>query len=103
MNEAKVSSVRRLLQEATLPDHTELAKRRGPLGTVRRKFLIQQARLLAGRYSLQAHLDAFVYGSGREAITGLDLDQLEQLVAKLAHMGAALDAACDSPSAPPAR
>lgn len=103
MNEAKVSTVRRLLQEARRPDYSDLAKRRGPLGTVRRKFLIQQARLLAGRYSLQAHLDAFVYGADREAVTGLDLDQLEQLVAKLASMGVALDAACDSASAPPAR
>lgn len=103
MNEAKVSSVRRLLQEARVPDHSELARRRGPLGTVRRKFLIQQARLLASRYSLQAHLDAFVYGADREALTGLDLDQLEQLVGKLARMGASLDAACDSATAPPAR
>jgi hypothetical protein len=52
---------------------------------------------------LQAHLDAFVYNAGGEAITSLDLDQLEHLVAKLDHMGTNLDAACDPPGAPPAR
>lgn len=105
MLEGKVTRVRQLLQEAAtsgLPRSTTWL-RSGPRGTARRKGLISDARLLAGRYSLQDHLLAFVYAANCEAITGLDIDQLEQLVAKLARMGAALDAACDSPAAPPAR
>jgi hypothetical protein len=105
MLEGKVTRVRQLLLDAaatTAPRSTTWL-RSGPIGTVRRKGLISDARLLAGRYSLQEHLLAFVYAAGCEAITGLDIDQLEQLVAKLARMGAALDAACDSPAAPPAR
>lgn len=103
MNESRVSSVRRLLQEAKVPDYGELARRRGPLGTIRRKFLIQQVMLLASCYSLQPHVDAFVHGAGREAITGLELDQLEQLVGKLERHGSALDLACDFAALPPAR
>lgn len=103
MKEAKVSAVRRLLQEARVPDHVEMARRRGPLGTIRRKYLIQQARMLAARYSLEVTLDAFVYGAGCVAITGLDLDQLEQLVDRLTSAGVAIDAACDPIGVPPAR
>jgi hypothetical protein len=105
MLDGKVTKVRRLLQEATVQDVSKSSTwlRSGPIGTVRRKGLISEARLLASRYSLQSHLDNFVYAAGCEAITGLDIAQLEQLVARLARQGAALDAACDSPVSPPAR
>lgn len=105
MLEGKVTKVRRLLQEATAPDipRSTVWLRSGPLGTVRRKGLISDARLLAARYALQDHLDNYVYAAGCEAITGLDIAQLEQLVTRLARQGAALDAACDSPGSPPAR
>jgi hypothetical protein len=104
MLEGNVSKVRRLLREATMPEPRSTAwLRSGPLGTVRRKGLISDARLLAARYSLQEHLDNFVYAAGCEAITGLDVAQLEQLVAALTRQGAALDTACDPPGAPPAR
>lgn len=105
MLERNVTRVRRLLQEATTADLPRSSGwlRAGPLGTVRRKGLMSDARLLAARYSLQEHLDNFVYAAGCEAITGLDVEKLEQLVAKLARLGAALDSACDAAGAPPAR
>lgn len=105
LDKENVSKVRRLLQEATVPDLTRSTAwlRSGPIGTVMRKGLISNAKLLAARYALQEHLQGFVYATGHEALTGLDIDQLEQLVAKLTRMGAALDAACDSPASPPAR
>lgn len=105
MIEAKVTKVRRLLQEAAVPDVPRSSSwlRSGPIGTVRRKGLISEAKLLASRYSLQIHLENFVHAAGCEAITGLDVAQLEQLIARLARQGAALDAACDPPGAPPAR
>lgn len=103
MNEARVTRVRRLLASASVPDMTTIRRKRGPLGLTRRRYLIQEARLLAARYSLQEHLDAYVYGQDHEAITGLDLDQLEQLVAHLEQLGANLDTACDPPGVPPAR
>lgn len=105
MLERNVTRVRRLLQEARAPEtpRSNAWLRSGPLGTVRRKGLMSDARLLSSRYSLQEHLDNFVYAAGCEAITGLDIDQLEQLVARLARLGAALDAACDPPGSPPAR
>lgn len=99
----KVTKVRRLLQESSPQEPSTAFLRSGPLGTIRRKCLISNARLLASRYSLQEHLQAFVHCTGHEALTGLDVDQLEQLVAKLDSMGTALDAACDSPALPPAR
>lgn len=77
-------------------------QRQGPMGTVRRKMLMQEARLLAARWSLEPHLDAFVYRAGHEALTGLDIEQLEQLVALLQKMGSAIECACDPPL-PPAR
>lgn len=77
--------------------------RNSPLGTIRRKWLIQQARLLAARYSLGVHLDEFVHRAGSEALTGLDLDHLEQLVDGLVAAGAAIDTACDPAGVPPAR
>lgn len=99
----KVSKVRRLLQEAAAPVASTALLRSGPIGTIKRKCLISDARLLAARYSLQAHLEAFVHCAGHEAITGLDVERLELLVAKLTAMGAALDAGCDSGATPPAR
>lgn len=101
-NEARVSAVRRLLVEASVPPSTP-ALRRGPLGTIQRKALIQDAKLAAARWSLQEHVAAFVYSRGRVALTGLDLDQLEQLLVILNRLGAALDTACDPANAPPAR
>jgi hypothetical protein len=101
--ESAVTTVRRLLAEARVPDPAEMRRRSGPLGTVRRKFLIQQAKLTASRFSLQDHLDAFVYASGHEALTGLDLDQLEQLVSDLDRLGASVEGACDPVGVPPAR
>lgn len=105
MLEGKVTRVRQLLQEATVPTRSQSTAllRSGPLGNVRRKGLISDAKLLASRYSLQEHLENFVYTAGCEAITGLDIAQLEQLVAALARQGAALDMACDPSGAPPAR
>ncbi|AGG89883.1 hypothetical protein [Rhodanobacter denitrificans] len=99
----RIAHIRRLLADARVPDTPRIHRRQGPLGTARRKALMQHARLTAARYSLQAHLDAFVYNAGAEAITSLDLEQLEQLVGRLEHLGAALDAACDPPGSPPAR
>lgn len=92
-------AVRQIMAAAPAPK-TAL---QGPLRTIRRRGLIQQAKLLAGRYGLGEHMDALVYAAGAEALTGLDLQQLEQLVGALEHMGAALDTACDSPLSPPAR
>ncbi|MEI7036481.1 hypothetical protein [Fulvimonas yonginensis] len=103
MNEARVTRVRRLLASASVPDIATIRRKQGPIGLTRRRWLMQEARLLASRYSLQEHLDAFVYAQDHEAITGLDVDQLEQLVAHLGRLGANLDAACDPPGVPPAR
>lgn len=103
MNEARVTRVRRLLASASVPDIATIRRKQGPLGLTRRRWLMQEARLLAARYSLQEHLDAFVYAQDHTAITGLDVDQLEQLVSHLEQMAARLDAACDPPGAPPAR
>lgn len=103
MNQGKVTQVRHLLAEARPFDQEHIRRMCGPLGTIRRRYLIQQAKLLAARYSLQEHLDAQVYAGGAEALTGLALEQLERLVGVLERMGSALDTACDSPLAPPAR
>lgn len=73
-----------------------------PLGTIRRKHLIQQAKLRASRYSLQAELDAFIYQAGCEAITGLTHHQLETLTTWLDDLTTRADTACD-PDGPPAR
>lgn len=99
----RIARIRTLLSDARVPDAPRIHRRHGPLGTARRKALMQQARLTAARYSIQAHLDAFIYNAGAEAITSLDLDQLEQLVGRLERLGAALDTACDPAGAPPAR
>lgn len=103
MNEGKVTLMRRLLADARKPDHERQRRMRGPLGTIRRRYLIQEAKLLAARYALGDYMDALVYAAGAEALTGLTLDELEQMVGTLEGMGAALDIACDSPLAPPAR
>lgn len=103
MNEARVTRVRRLLASASVPDIATIRRKQGPMGLTRRRWLMQEARLLAARYSLQEHLHAFVYAQDHEAITGLDVDQLEQLVAHLERLGANLDTACDPPGVPPAR
>lgn len=99
----QIARIRMLLADARLPDTPCVHRRQGPFGTARRKALMQHARLTASRYSLQAHLDAFVYNAGVEALTSLDLEQLEQLVGRLERLGSALDVACDPPGAPPAR
>lgn len=103
MKEGKVTQVRQLLAEAQAVPFEHQRRMRGPLGTVRRRFLIQQGKLLASRYSLADHLDALVYEAGATALTGLPLEQLERVVATLERMGTMLDTACDSPLAPPAR
>jgi hypothetical protein len=99
----RIARIRGLLADARVPDIPSIRRKQGPFGAVRRKALMQHARLTAARYGIQAHLDAFIYNAGGEAITSLDLDQLEQLVGRLEHLGASLDAACDPPCAPPAR
>jgi len=86
-----------------VPDIADVRRKRGPLGLTRRRFLIQDARLLAARYALHEHLHAFVYATDHVDITGLDVDQLERLVAHLEQLGASLDTACDAKGAPPAR
>lgn len=92
------AAVRRVLDTA----QPETCRYNGPLGAFRRKHLIQQAKLRAARYGLQAELDAFVYESGCEAITGLDRQQLELLDGWLDQLVTNADAACD-PDGPPAR
>lgn len=103
MNEARVTRVRRLLADASVPDIATVHRKRGPLGLTRRRFLIQQARLLAARYSLQEHMQTFIYAADHVDVTGLDVDQLERLMAHLEQLGASLDTACDAKGAPPAR
>lgn len=103
MKEGKVTQLRQLLAEAQAVPIEQQRRMRGPLGTVRRRYLIQEAKLLAARYSLTDHLDALTYETGATALTGLTLDQLEHVVAVLERMGSALDTACDSPLSPPAR
>lgn len=78
-------------------------RRSGPLGTIRRKYLIHQAKELACRYSLEEQLNGFIYAAECEAITGLDLSELEALVSWLEDLGARVATACDPPLAPPAR
>lgn len=75
----------------------------GPLGTIRRKYLINQARRIAWRFNLQEELDGFVYAAGFEAITGLEAVELEALVEWLQHLGDRVETACDRWDAPPAR
>lgn len=75
----------------------------GPLRTIRRKYLIHQARRLAFRYNLQEELEGFVYAADCEAITGLDGVELEALVEWMEGLGERLDTACDRMDAPPAR
>lgn len=77
-------------------------RRNSPLSAIRRKHLIQQAKLRASRYGLQNHLDAFIYQAGCEAITGLDHAQLEILDTWLDQLVARADTACDD-DGPPAR
>ena len=104
MDQATVTRMRRLLAEAAAaPTHDHTRRMRGPLGTIRRRYLIQEAKLLAARYSLTELLASLVYACDAVALTGLTLEQLEQVVAILQRHGSALDAACDSPLAPPAR
>jgi len=104
MDQATVTRMRRLLAEAaTLPTQDQQRRMRGPLGTIRRRYLMQEAKLLAARYSLTELLASLVYASGAVALTGLTLEQLEQVVAVLQRLGTGLDVACDSPLAPPAR
>ena len=64
---------------------------------------IQEVKFLASRYSLQEQVAAFLSRADREALTGLDLEQLDQLVDELERMGTRVDTACDAPGAPPAR
>lgn len=78
-------------------------QRRGPLGTIRRKYLIHQAKELASRYSLDEQLNGYVYAADCEAITGLDLSELEALVSWLEDLGARVATACDALQGPPAR
>jgi len=104
MDQATVTRMRHLLAEAaTTPNHEQQRRMRGPLGTIRRRYLIQEAKLLAARYTLSDHLAALVYAAGAVALTGLALDQLEQVVSTLQNMGAAIDTVCDAANCPPAR
>lgn len=102
MNETTVTRMRRLLAAASAPDFEQQRRMRGPLGTIRRRYLIQEAKLLAARYALGEYLASLVYAAGAVALTGLDLDQLEHVVATLQHLGLALDTACDVAGSPPA-
>lgn len=103
MNETTVTRLRRLLADATTPDFEQQRRMRGPLGTIRRRYLIQEAKLLAARYALGDYMAALVYAAGAVALTGLALDQLEQVVTTLQHMGVAIDTVCDVANCPPAR
>lgn len=104
MIEARVTTIRRLLGEAVRCEGVATRlHRHGPIGAVKRKHLIQQAKLLASRYSLADRLDEMVYAAGCEALTGLSLDELELIVSRLRGFGASLDLACDPGEAPPAR
>ena len=75
----------------------------GPIGTVRRRYLIHQARRLAERFGLQEDLQGWIYAAGCEAITGLDVVDLEALVTWIRDMGERIDCACDRADMPPAR
>jgi hypothetical protein len=102
--EARVTTIRRLLAEAVRCEGIATRLHRdGPIGTVKRKHLIQQAKILASRYSLSERLDEMVYAAGSEALTGLSLDELELIVSRLRGLGASLDLACDPWETPPAR
>ncbi|KAF1009097.1 MAG: hypothetical protein GAK28_00730 [Luteibacter sp.] len=99
-----MTTIRRLLTEAKRCEGSgPRLHRNGPIGTVKRKHLIQEAKLLASRYSLGDRLDEMVYAAGCEALTGLNLDELEVVVSKLRGLGARLDVGCDPPELPPAR
>jgi hypothetical protein len=92
-----------LLQQAAVPPEPAVRRHNGPFGTIKRKGLILEARLLASRYGLWDQVDEFVYANGHEAITGLAVEDLERLVAAIKRMGSDLDAVCDPRGAPPAR
>lgn len=94
------AAVRKVLEQH--PPYAGTRRRNSPLGAIRRKHLIQQAKLRAARYGLQNHLDAFIYQAGCEAITGLGHSQLEILDAWLDQLVARADTACDD-DGPPAR
>jgi len=73
------------------------------LGTIRRKYLIHRSRQLAAQFGLEDELEGFIYAVGCEAITGLDLPDLEALASWLEDLGGRVATACDSPNTPPAR
>lgn len=98
-----MTTIRRLICEARPCEGPGARLRQGPIGTVKRKHLIQEAKLLASRYSLADRLNEMVYAAGCEALTGLSLDELERVVARLRSLGARLDLGCDAPEVPPAR
>lgn len=78
-------------------------KETGPIGTVRRKYLIHQARRLAERYGLQEDLQGWIYAADCVELTGLDLVELDALVSWLRGAGDRMDHACDRADTPPAR
>lgn len=88
------TALRRVLRES--------ASETDPHGAHRRR-LMHEARRLAASHGLQALVDAAVYDAGCVAITGLAPPALARLVERLHRAADAVEAACDSPDAPPAR
>lgn len=91
MDNGKVSRIRRLIAESTRSD-IEQHRNIAPLGAIRRRCLIQEARCLASRYNLNEQLADLVRATGSHTITHLSLDQLVDLVRTIECIGSALDA-----------
>lgn len=93
----------RAIRQVLSPQQAEPRTRQGPIGTIRRKYLISRCRYLAAQYRLEEAVAGFVYGAGCEAITGLSLSDLEELESRLSAMAVRVVEACDLPEVPPAR
>lgn len=93
----------RAIRQVLGQQQAEHRPRQGPIGTIRRKYLISRCRYLAAQYGLAEAVAGFVYGKGYEAITGLGLCELEELEGRLSAMATRVVEACDLPDTPPAR
>lgn len=84
----RIARIRELLAEASPPARNLGRQWRFNAGNPRQRDLMRRAMLIAERYGIQAHLDAFVYDV---AVAKLDPVQIEQLIGHLEFIGSALD------------
>lgn len=108
--EERVSRMRALLASAVQakPDAVStgivfLRTPTPPERSIRRRAMVKQIQLAAGRYNLQEDIDAYLAAADRASLSGLSDAELARISD---WVGAAIDrmaTACDSPDAVPAR